>query len=162
MPRNPKQDANLEKFTSEQSREEAAKNGRKGGIASGKARREKNAIKRAMESLMEMPVNGKVKDMMKGLGYSDDDMTCGGAVVATLWSKAILGDMKALEMLMNYFFQASEDERKTKESNARIEALATKGVDITVESGDGDDGGVVIYLPEIEKEGSDESKSEDQ
>ena len=40
MARNPKQDANLAKkpFTSEQSREEAAKNGRKGGIASGKAR----------------------------------------------------------------------------------------------------------------------------
>ncbi len=34
---------NLKKFTSEQSREEAVKNGKNGGIQSGKARRRKKA-----------------------------------------------------------------------------------------------------------------------
>ena len=40
---------NLKPFTSRQSREEAAKNGRKGGIKSGEARRRKREIKKALE-----------------------------------------------------------------------------------------------------------------
>ena len=49
---------NLVNFTSEQSREEAAKNGRKGGINSGKARRDKRKMKEILTELLEM----KVKD----------------------------------------------------------------------------------------------------
>ena len=44
---------NLIPFTSEQNREEAAKNGRKGGIASGKARREKAIMKATLEMLLD-------------------------------------------------------------------------------------------------------------
>lgn len=45
---------NLKPFTSEQSRAEAVKNGRKGGIASGKARREQKLIKdRILERMGE-------------------------------------------------------------------------------------------------------------
>ena len=39
---------NLNPFTSDQSREEAKKNGRKGGIASGKAKRKKKTLQKAM------------------------------------------------------------------------------------------------------------------
>lgn len=45
---------NLKPFTSDQSREEAVKNGRKGGIASGKAKRENKLIKdRILERMGE-------------------------------------------------------------------------------------------------------------
>ena len=45
---------NLKPFTSDQSREEAVKNGRKGGIASGEAKREKRLIKeRILERMGE-------------------------------------------------------------------------------------------------------------
>jgi hypothetical protein len=43
---------NLKPFTSEQSREEAVKNGQKGGIASGKARREQKIFKQAIAERM--------------------------------------------------------------------------------------------------------------
>ena len=43
---------NLIPFTSEQDREEAKKNGRLGGIASGKARREKATMKKRLEELL--------------------------------------------------------------------------------------------------------------
>ena len=43
---------NLIPFTSEQDREEEKKNGRLGGIASGKARREKATMKKRLEELL--------------------------------------------------------------------------------------------------------------
>lgn len=49
---------NLTPFTSEQSREEAVKNGQKGGIASGKARREKKTIQKILADLLD----GQIKD----------------------------------------------------------------------------------------------------
>lgn len=64
--RNPKQDANLEKGSSKQFRsgEEAARNGRKGGKASGRSRR-------ALKSFKEVLTDGLTKEeqeiMMKAL-----------------------------------------------------------------------------------------------
>lgn len=47
---------NLKPFTSDQSREEAKKNGQKGGIASGQARREKADFKKMCQTWMETEV----------------------------------------------------------------------------------------------------------
>jgi hypothetical protein len=49
---------NLTPFTSEQSREEAKKNGQKGGIASGKARRQKKTVQKILGELLD----GQIKD----------------------------------------------------------------------------------------------------
>lgn len=43
---------NLKPFTSDQNREEAAKNGRKGGKASGESRRRRKAMREAFEELL--------------------------------------------------------------------------------------------------------------
>jgi hypothetical protein len=43
---------NLRPFTSDQNRDEAAKNGRKGGKASGEARRRRKAMREAFEELL--------------------------------------------------------------------------------------------------------------
>lgn len=55
---------NLRPFTSDQDREEAKKNGQKGGIASGKARKEKATMKKALEMLLDEKSN-------KGLTYRE-------------------------------------------------------------------------------------------
>ena len=44
---------NLKPFTSEQSREEAVKNGRKGGIASGEAKRERANLRKMLQVALE-------------------------------------------------------------------------------------------------------------
>ena len=49
-------EGNLIPFTSEQSREEAEKNGRKGGIKSGETRRRKSAMRTTMKQLLSLPV----------------------------------------------------------------------------------------------------------
>ena len=46
-------------FTSDQNREEAAKNGRLGGKASGAARRRKRSLKEAADLYLSLPVEDK-------------------------------------------------------------------------------------------------------
>ena len=61
---------NLTPFTSEQSREEAVENGRKGGIASGKTRREKKTVQKILEEYLSKDVksNKQLKKMAEAIG----------------------------------------------------------------------------------------------
>ena len=70
---------NLIPFTSEQSREEAKINGRKGGIASGEARREKATMKKTLEMLLDEKNN-------KGKTYRD--LTTLGLIKGAIDGKA--------------------------------------------------------------------------
>ena len=49
---------NLKPFTADQSHEEAVKNGKKGGVASGRARREKKTTRQIAEMLDSLAVVG--------------------------------------------------------------------------------------------------------
>ena len=81
---------NLKPFTSEQSREEAVKNGSKGGIASGEARRKKRDLKLAIQALLE----ADVKDKRTG-----EVMSGAEALAVAQYRKALKGDTKAFEVL---------------------------------------------------------------
>lgn len=85
-----KREDNLKPFTSEQSREEAAKNGAKGGIASGEARRKKRDLKLAMQALLE----ADVKDKRTG-----EVMSGAEAIALAQYRKAMKGDAKAFELV---------------------------------------------------------------
>lgn len=80
---------NLKPFTSDQSREEAAKNGTKGGIASGEARRRKRDIRLAMEALLEKQYKGKDGKQLSGAE----------AIALKQMEKALKGDAKAFELV---------------------------------------------------------------
>lgn len=71
-------------FTSDQSREKAAQNGRKGGIASGKAKREKANFKK----LLEIALNEEYKG----------EMTNAEAMVVSLIQEALSGNVRAFEV----------------------------------------------------------------
>ena len=82
---------NLVPFTPDQSREEAAKNGRKGGIASGEARRARRTIRAELEELLSKhPVNDRGEE---------SPMSYQSAVIAALLKKALKGDTKAFELI---------------------------------------------------------------
>lgn len=92
---------NLEHFTSDQSREEAMRNGKKGGIASGKARREKKLMRETLDIILSMPMkNGKNADVesirsfaaLKGKNISVQE-----AILIAQVQKAMKGDTKAAE-----------------------------------------------------------------
>ena len=94
---------NLEHFTSEQSREEAVKNGKKGGIASGKARREKKAMRETLEALLSMPMKGgKAADIEAIKNFAElkgKNITVQDAMVIAMLQKAMKGNVTAAEWI---------------------------------------------------------------
>lgn len=90
-------------FTSAQSREEAAKNGRMGGIASGEAKRRKKSCAeiamRVIQSELDAGTRAKVEKVTGPLG--DDEDTLYAAALAQVVTKAVKGDLKAFRELQN-------------------------------------------------------------
>lgn len=95
-------EANLIPFTSDQSREQAVKNGRKGGIASGKRRRDKRTFRETLQTLLELsrtaedgepiinPITGKPMSVVEEIS------------VSTIM-KAINGNIKAVQTILEAF-----------------------------------------------------------
>lgn len=101
-------DGNLIPFTSEQSREEAEKNGRKGGIKSGEARRRKSAMRTAMKQLLSLPVQDmETWNALAAMGVDPEQMDNRTALLASVLAKGIrTGDFKTM---MAVFAVAGED-----------------------------------------------------
>ena len=103
------------------SSEEARKYGRKGGIASGKSRREKADLKKKVNQILEMDVfSPQLKEMLEEKGLSTTNQT---AVATVLLQKALKGDMRAIELLakMNGN-EGTKDKLDQKEQKERIKA----------------------------------------
>lgn len=132
-------------------KDNVAEMARRGNEVKAEKRQRTEELKEAMATMLSLPAIGKVKDMLAALGYREEDQVNASAVAATLFALAMKGDMKAMEIILDYGFRVSDDERKNKEADARISAMAKNGVDVSVSS-EGEDGGVVIYLPAIEDE----------
>lgn len=80
--------------TNRRSKEEARELGRKGGKASGEARRRKRVMREWVELFGSKPIKVQNADGSK------EDTDYNGAVVANIYRKAIVeGDMKAAEMV---------------------------------------------------------------
>lgn len=100
-------ESNLIPFTSEQSREEAKKNGKKGGIASGEARRKRKAFKEQIDYFLSLPFpdmtdsNGnKIKDAFKNFGIEEEEIDNQMAMVLSMWKNVIKrGDVSAFTAL---------------------------------------------------------------
>jgi hypothetical protein len=94
---------NLKPFTSDQSREEAVKNGRKGGKASGKARREKKAFKETLELLLKMPLyDGKKQNINSIKNFANikgKNITTQEAMLIAQVQKAMKGDNQSITFI---------------------------------------------------------------
>ena len=112
---------NLTPFTSEQSREKAAENGRKGGIASGQAKRQKKTMSALATMMVNAQLQGKTKDTIKKqFGLSDDDdVTIASAMMAGQMQSAMKGDSKAFNAI-----SALIKEQEDKEAKAEAERIA--------------------------------------
>ena len=80
-------ESNLIPFTSDQSREEAVKNGQKGGIASGSARRYRKTLRAELETLLDSPAP------------DGSERTTAAAIALALINKALKGDTRAFEII---------------------------------------------------------------
>lgn len=72
-----------------QSGEQAVKNGQKGGIASGEARRNKKLLRECLEMLLEKEISDK----------NGNKMTGAEAMAAKVFQQALQGNLKAFEIV---------------------------------------------------------------
>lgn len=110
---------NLIPFTSEQSREEAAKNGRKGGIASGESRRAKKSMAELARMIAEAPATANDKKKIQSLGIEAEDVTNNAVIVAAVYESAKNGNIQAVDKWEKYVETSNTDE-KTYELPARV------------------------------------------
>lgn len=107
-------------FTSDQNREQAAANGRKGGKASGEARRQKKTMRELARNLANAEVkNTKSKESLKKLGFEDDDLTNNALVTAGIFKAAISGNVKAVDKWQE-LVELNDSDTKVYELPARV------------------------------------------
>ena len=144
--------------TNKRSKSEVREIGRKGGIASGKARREKADLKKKVNQILEMDVfSPQLKEMLEEKGLSATNQT---AIATVLLQKALKGDMRAIELLakMNGN-EGTKDALDKKEQKERIKAqqLENKKREQALEGGMASEDIMADYFEKLEgvvKDGS--------
>lgn len=94
-------------FTSDQNREEAAKNGRTGGKASGIARRRKRSLREAADLYLSLPVaDRKSWNKIAREGVAPEDIDNQMAMIIGLTQRAMKGDAKAAKVIVDLIGEA--------------------------------------------------------
>ena len=117
---------NLIPFTSNQSREEAEKNGRKGGQKSGEVRRQKKAIKDTMKMLLalEMP-ESEGKESLREMGIADEDLTIQTQIAVQQIDKAMKGNLESAKFVRDTageYIGAEEEKEEVEQYKVSIPA----------------------------------------
>lgn len=102
---------NLKPF-SKSKREESVKNGQKGGIASGQARRQKKTLSELAKMIAENPAPTAAKKKLTKMGISDEDANNNACIVAAVYDKAIKGNMQAVDKWEQLVTVSKSDESK--------------------------------------------------
>lgn len=149
--------ANEENLKKIRSTREARELGKKGGIASGKARRKKADLKKALNTILTAEATSKTAQILEELGFENTNEM---AIMLTLTQQAMKGNVRAIE-LINKMATSEKDDLDRKEQRARIKALeiANKAAS---EKQDVQDSQVIIVdeWKEEENESSDEHTEE--
>lgn len=112
---------NLVPFTNDQSREEAARNGRKGGIKSGEARRRKAALRDTMNRLLTMKVQVEgLSDVLEAEGV---ESTYEDVISMAMIERAALGDVKAYNAIKATVGQTDKSDTDLAEQEAKIQLM---------------------------------------
>lgn len=115
--------------------EQLAEYGRKGGIASGIAKRKKKAMRETLDVLLSMPTkSGKYADIESIKNFAalkGKNINVQEALVIAMLQKAIKGDVKAAEWIRDTAGQ---------NPSVKLEAEVDTDINITIDYGDnGDD-----------------------
>lgn len=115
-------------YTSEQSRTEAAENGRKGGVASGESRRRKRSLKEAADLFLSLPVtDNKIFNKLVRSGVDVADIDYQMAMVVGLTQKAMKGDAKAAKVLIDMLGGTKDEEAQQNTLEKLDDVLAEIG-----------------------------------
>lgn len=117
-------------FTSDQSRSEAAENGKKGGIASGAARRRKKSLREAADLYLSLPLRDKRKlNAMLRDGINPEDADNQMAIIVGLAKMAMAGDSKSAKVLFELLDEGGA-EQTSEADDGFLDALRGEAADV--------------------------------
>lgn len=135
----------------ERTKDEQRKIQKKGGIASGRVRREKADLKKKVNDILAMDVfSPQLKEALEEKGLNATNQT---AIATVLLQKALKGDMRAIELLakMNGN-EGTKDKLDQKEQKERIKAqqLENKKREQALEGGMASEDIMADYFEKLE------------
>ena len=109
---------NLKPFTSE----EASKNGRKGGIASVKAKRQKKLFKQLMNSYLESEESNLDNwNELSMAGFEPEEITNKAVIIKRLVDQAKTGDVQAVKLVLSIVGEdVQHEELKLKQKDQKL------------------------------------------
>ena len=134
---------NLIPFTSEQSREEAVRNGRKGGIKSGEVRRRKAAMRETMNRCLTMQAH--VDGLSDVLIADGGESTYEEIITMAIINQAAMGDVKAYNAIMKVVGQTDKSDEDLEEQKIRTER-AKRARDMEIGDADTSDENIQSFL----------------
>lgn len=88
--------ANEQNLVQNRSREEAEALSRKGGVASGRVRRQKRDIRESMRKILELDISPKQKEQLESLGINSEGWSLGDVVNIMAVQTAMKGNVSAM------------------------------------------------------------------
>lgn len=88
--------ANEQNLVQNRSREEAEALSRKGGVASGRARRQKRDLRESMRKILELDISPKQKEQLESLGINSEGWSLGDVVNVMAVQTAMKGNVSAM------------------------------------------------------------------
>jgi len=109
---------NLKPFTSK----EASENGRKGGIASGKAKRQKKLFKQLMNSYLESEESNLDNwNELSMAGFEPEEITNKAVIIKRLVDQAKTGDVQAVKLVLSIVGEdVQHEELKLKQKDQKL------------------------------------------
>lgn len=112
---------------SKRSKDEARWNGQKGGVASGKSRRRKKALRLALKGLMDIPLGELAPDLRDGImiaaKLTDEGLTVGDAVIGSIVRSACAGDPKMMKILLDTIGESADVRLREREVKLKEKSL---------------------------------------
>lgn len=119
----------IEEVNSRRSPEEHSEDSRKGGIASGAARRRKRSLKEAADLYLSLPVTDKrVYNKIARDGVEPEDIDNQMAIISGLAKVAAMGDSKAAKVLFDLLGDTDTGENQA--DDGFVEALREEAAEV--------------------------------
>ena len=108
------------------SSDEARKNGRKGGLNSGKSRRRRKALRTLLKEAVSLPLNELPEDLkagiMKAAQIADDSLLVSDAVLGSLIRTACKGNSQMMRLLLDTLGESADVRMKSREIKLKEKA----------------------------------------
>ena len=110
---------NLKSFK-DMSRDENSRIAKMGAKASAEAKRRKKTSKESIELLLSLPASNKNKEKLQENGINSDGADNRMVVVAKLYSEAMKGNIRAIELLLKGFELSEMDKEEIKLNKQKL------------------------------------------